>query len=122
MSAEKDREAPAKDGEEPAKDLEEVTEKKDEAGAKVVAAKAPSRDARKPAPRDADLMERLSEHAWVLIALLVPAAIVIGFIQGPGAAILVLIAAALISVIALFWSSIRGSVPNVAFPFATDTR
>ena len=64
---------------------------------------------REPAdePLVSALVQRISENAWVLIALLVPAAVVVGFIQGPGAAILVLLAAALITVIALFWSSVR---------------
>lgn len=50
---------------------------------------------------------RLWQNAWIVIPLLVPAAIVVGMIQGAPAAILVLIAAALIAVIALFWSSVR---------------
>lgn len=58
-------------------------------------------------PADGSLLARLSDNAWVLIVLLVPAALVVGAIQGAATAILVLIAAALISVIALFWASVR---------------
>jgi hypothetical protein len=56
---------------------------------------------------DRTWIERLSDHGWVLIAMLVPAAIVVGMIQGAAAALLVLVAAALVTVIALFWGSVR---------------
>src|SRR5690606_17644433 len=56
---------------------------------------------------DGAWMERVTANAWVLLVLMVPAAFVVGFIQGAPAAMLVLIAAALITVIALFWSSVR---------------
>lgn len=66
-----------------------------------------SRAARPGAGEDRNRIEQLADQAWILLVLMVPGAMVVGFIQGAGAAILVLIAAALISVIALFWSSVR---------------
>lgn len=57
--------------------------------------------------REAAWMTRLTDNAWLLIPVLVPVAVIVGMIQGAGAAFLVLIATALITVIALFWASVR---------------
>jgi ribosomal protein L40E len=53
------------------------------------------------------LATQLADKGWLLIPMLVPVAVIVGIVQGAGAAFLVLIAAALITVIALFWSSVR---------------
>ncbi len=67
--------------------------------------KAPPKAATKG--REAAWMTRLTDNAWLLIPVLVPVAVIVGMIQGAGAAFLVLIATALITVIALFWASVR---------------
>ncbi len=49
----------------------------------------------------------LSRNTWIAVPLLVPAAIVVGLIQGAQAVLLLLIGAALVGVITLFWNSLR---------------
>lgn len=56
---------------------------------------------------EAKALAFLMRHLWAVVALIVPVALVVGVMQGAQAVILVLIAAALIAVIALFWSSLR---------------
>ncbi len=49
----------------------------------------------------------LSRNSWIAVPLLVPVAVVVGLIQGAQAVLLLLIGAALVGVITLFWSSLR---------------
>lgn len=84
-----------------AKDAEERAATAEAKPGAAQAAKAPIKRPEKP------LATKLADNAWLLIPALVPVAVIVGMIQGAGAAFLVLIAAALISVIALFWSSVR---------------
>jgi ribosomal protein L40E len=48
-----------------------------------------------------------SRNAWIAVPLLLPVAIVVGLIQGAQAVLLLLIGAALVGVITLFWNSLR---------------
>ncbi|MEZ4300908.1 MAG: zinc ribbon domain-containing protein [Polyangiaceae bacterium] len=79
-----------------------------EDGAGAVEAR-PERREKREQSRDAgpDWLEKVSDNAWLGIVLLAAAAIPVGIVQGAAAALLVLIAAALVTVIALFWSSVR---------------
>lgn len=92
-----------KDQEDPPKDRADGPGKT--AAAKTVAAKA--NEAAVEVRGERSWVEYVTENAWIGLVLMVPAAFVVGFIQGAPAAMLVLIAAALITVIALFWSSVR---------------
>ncbi len=71
----------------------------------------PSRDApERESPRNEpnDLEKKLAEYARIgLPALTVIIALIVGVIQGPASAILVLAGGALVGVIAIFWASVR---------------
>lgn len=47
------------------------------------------------------------KNAWIAVPLIVPAAAVVGLLQGAQAVLLLLIGAMLVAVISLFWNSIR---------------
>lgn len=85
------------------KDREEREEARPE-GEKGAAAQAS--DAGEPAA-EKSWIERLTANVWLVSVLIVPVVMIVGIIQGAAAAILVLIAAALVTVIALFWGSVR---------------
>ncbi|MBK8251445.1 MAG: hypothetical protein IPK82_02105 [Polyangiaceae bacterium] len=70
-------------------------------------AAVPATDSTSPKPEPNSGLQWLMNNAWLAIVAVALLAIPAGLLQGAGAAMLVLIAAALISVIALFWNSVR---------------
>lgn len=84
--------------------LERVKEKDAELRAAVEKAKPDAKASSKP---KRPWTERAGEQGWLLMLLFLPATAIVALIQGAAAAFLVLIAATLIAVIALFWSSVR---------------
>ena len=93
---------------EPKPPLEEALERVKEKDAEVRAAVAAAKPGAKPSSKPKrPWAERAGEQGWLLMLLFLPATAIVALIQGAAAAFLVLIAAALIAVIALFWSSVR---------------
>lgn len=81
-------------------------------GKEPVFAKATDDAPREPAPPpDESGVNRwialAQKNTWIAVPLLLPAAIIVGMLQGAQAVVLLLLGAMLVAVITLFWNSIR---------------